>query len=384
MNELTEIGDDASMAIRLAFVGDICLGKAVKEGLRDQNGGDLFAKVRHLLGRADLAVGNLECALVPDGFRHSPDHGSMTVPASLVDRDMLEPFSVLGLANNHVMDAGIQGLTATKAFLGQNQFACFGADSDLPGAEDCCVVEVGGMRIAFVGACDVQKYYAGDSRPGVAPLIETRLVSRVKVAREKADLVIVVLHADLEFSHHPSPQRVKLSRHLIDAGADAVIQHHPHVCQGIERYRGRVIAYSLGNFVFPVSENLYMRRHSGTNWGLILFLHIERCSSGHKMSFTFEPVIIGGDNCPAPSIGSERSSQIETIEEISRDLGNNRLIRYRWWQRCIVEAKSTYYVLAHCRRKSGTLAMLKAVIELLRDPYERRWMYGVLTAGFMG
>ncbi len=391
MRDSTDLGGGGSQAqgqgatvINLAFVGDICLGKTVQERLGDKVGGGLFARVRHLLDGVDLAVGNLECALVPEGWRHLPEHGSMTVPVSMVERGLLEPFAVLGLANNHTMDAGAQGLHTTKEFLGRNRFASFGAANDLLGAEDCGIVEVSGVRVAFMGACDVPKCHAGDSRPGVAPLVEKRLVSHIQSAKRRADLVIVVLHADLEFAHHPSPGRVRLSRRLIDAGADAVIQHHPHVCQGIELYRGRVIAYSLGNFVFPVKGNAYMRCHSGTGWGLVLFLKIERANGGHQMSYTLEPVTIGDDNCPAPSNGSERSSQIATLEEISRDLGDSRLIRRRWRQRCMAEAKSTYYVLAHVRRKSGALAMGKALIELLRDPYERRWMYGALTAGFVG
>lgn len=370
--------------IALAFVGDISLGGSIREVLRSRGSTHLLSKVRDVLARADLAVGNLECALTGDCRPEDDPDKAMVTPAALVDGTTLRPFGVLGLANNHVMDGGATGLSDTLEFLGQNGIAGFGAGHGLQAAERCRVVEVKGLRLAFLGACDVTKYFADADRPGVAPLALRRLESGVREAKAASDLVIVVLHADLEFARHPSPGRVRLSRRLIEAGADAVIQHHPHVCQGIEYYRDGLIAYSLGNFVFPLSRNSYVRDREGTDWGLILFLDIARERGRRKLTFRAEPVSLGEDGCPAPSIGREREAQLDLLARISADLRTPRLIRRQWRRRCFDEAKATYYVLAHARRRAGFWAMTGELAKLLRDPYERRWMLGALSGGFAG
>lgn len=370
--------------VTLAFVGDISLGGSVRDVLRSRGSAHLLSKVRDILARADLAIGNLECALTDDCRPEDDPDKAMVTPAALIDDSTLRPFGVLGLANNHVMDGGNAGLSDTLNFLAQNGFADFGAGHGLQAAERCRVVEVGGLRIAFIGACDATKCFAGAGRPGVAPLVPRRLENGVRAAKAVSDLVIVILHADLEFTQHPSPGRVHLSRRLIESGADAVIQHHPHVCQGIEYYRDGLIAYSLGNFVFPLSRNPYVRSREGTDWGLILFLDIAHERGWRKLSFRVEPVSLDEDGCPAPSTGREREAQLDTLGRISADLRTLGLIRRHWRRRSLDEAKATYYVLAHVRRREGFWAMTGELAKLLRDPYERRWMLGALSGGFAG
>lgn len=370
--------------ITLAFVGDICLAGDIRTGLSSVGRLAPVDGVREVLGRADIAVGNLECCLTADAFPENLPKNIMAVPAAVVDKATFFPLKVLGLANNHVMDAGLSGLLTTKQFLEASQIASFGAGEDVERAEGCVSVEVEGVHVAFLGACDVTKYGATAITPGIAPLSLSRLANRIRAAKSTYDLVVVVLHADLEFTHYPSPGRMRLSRQLIDGGADAVIQHHPHVCQGIEYYRHGVIAYSLGNFIFPVAGNSYMQSHEGTGWGVILFLHVQGSRESRQISWSLEPVTIGEDNCPTLSVAPHRENQLRILERISAELRNPGKIRRHWWNRCVAEGKTTYYVLAHTRRRLGTGAMLKAVASLLRDPYERRWMYGALSGGLIG
>lgn len=367
----------------LAFVGDICLAAGVLESLKKMRSQPL-EQTRALLGQADVVVGNLECALVADGAADASSASVMRVPTSLVDREVLEPFDVMGLANNHTMDGGASGLSDTLEFLERNRFASFGAGADLSSAERHLIVEVKGVRVALLGGCDVARCHADRATPGVAPLSRQRLVERIGEAKASADVVVLLLHADIEFSHHPSPGRVRLSRALIDAGADAVIQHHPHVVQGIESYRNGVIAYSLGNFLFPVAGNRYMQRHRASDWGLILFLRVCAPSQVKSISWSVEPVTIGGDNRPAPSTGERREEQLRVLGQISADLQDDRRIRREWWNRCRLEARSSYYVLAQVRRRSGNLAMLSSLAALLGEPEERRWIFGLLSVGYLG
>jgi poly-gamma-glutamate synthesis protein (capsule biosynthesis protein) len=130
----------------------------------------------------------------------------------------------------------------------------FGGGRDREEAYRPLILERNGRRIALLGYNDFppKSFEAGPQRPGIAWLTPAEAVAGVKAARDTyhADLVIPVLHWGEELIPKPDESQQRLARALIDAGADAVIGGHPHVTQTVERYRGRPIVYSLGNFVF--------------------------------------------------------------------------------------------------------------------------------------
>jgi len=121
------------------------------------------------------------------------------------------------------------------------------------------VVEVKGIRIAFLGYSQFadlfwswkypRTFAATATLPGVAPLREDYVVEDIRQARSRADVVVVAFHWGEEYQNHPTGAQVALGRRSVEAGADIVLGFHPHAIQGIEVYRGGVIAYSLGNFV---------------------------------------------------------------------------------------------------------------------------------------
>lgn len=114
------------------------------------------------------------------------------------------------------------------------------------------------------------RHFAAAGSPGIAPLHPGFLLRQTREAAKQAKLIIVSLHADLEFTPYLSPRRIRLSRQLIEAGAHMVIQHHPHVFQGIETHKNGLIAYSLGNFVFSVNGNPYQENRPGTKESFVL------------------------------------------------------------------------------------------------------------------
>jgi poly-gamma-glutamate synthesis protein (capsule biosynthesis protein) len=338
--------------------------------------------VAPLLADRDLTCGNLEFCVV-EGEADGVAKNVKRVPSSLMRGIETSGVGIWSLSNNHIMDAGPEGLTSTCGFLDEAGVRHFGAGSDLAAAERTVVMQVRGRKIAFVGACDVPRHFASDARHGVAPLIKNRLFRRISDARDNADLVVCTLHADLEFSPCPAPARVHLSRALIDRGADIVVQHHPHVCQGIERHGGGLIAYSLGNFVFPVVGDLYQERTPGTKWSVVLCIDVEWRGGERVLNWRVEPVTLGADGRPSPSSAPQRSAQLIELDKLSSELADFALLRRRWWTRCFQEARSTYYVL-RARCQAGVLPALADAVDLLRDPYERRWMYGLLTGGAVG
>jgi poly-gamma-glutamate capsule biosynthesis protein CapA/YwtB (metallophosphatase superfamily) len=262
----------------LGFVGDLCLSLDVINTVRHHGAEFLFERVRPLYEQLDLVVGNLECCITDEGPVEPPLRPPLSAPIDVAEALKSSGIDVFGLANNHVMDFGADGLRSTMEHLDKCGAGYFGAGMTLQEAEAPLHIEVAGGRLALFGACDFTASWASDGRPGVAPLSERRLLRRIAEAKETSDLVIVLLHADLEFVRHPAPWRQRLSRRLIKHGAAMVIQHHPHVSQGLERYRGGLIAYSLGNHVFQVNGVEYLD-HPGTHNGMLLQVDIAHSPS---------------------------------------------------------------------------------------------------------
>lgn len=113
---------------------------------------------------------------------------------------------------------------------------------------------------------------ARDHRAGVAPLNREFMLQMIQELREKVDEICVLCHWGYEYERFPLPAHRRLAHVLIDAGATVIIGHHPHVIQGIEHYKGRMIAYSLGNFFLPLESypNPRAGRHKGKHKGLII------------------------------------------------------------------------------------------------------------------
>jgi poly-gamma-glutamate synthesis protein (capsule biosynthesis protein) len=153
----------------------------------------------------------------------------------------------------------------------------------------------------------------------------------VEAARASAavDVLVVSIHADLEFVDWPAPHRLALSRRIIEAGADLVLSHHPHVPQGLERHGRGLIAYSLGNFVFPVLGNGYMQQGS-VYTGRSFILLVELGRQGY-VSHEIVPCRISELFRPEPmSAGAEREAFLAHIQTISAGLADEAALARHW------------------------------------------------------
>ncbi|MFQ3535597.1 MAG: CapA family protein [Aggregatilineales bacterium] len=258
----------AQPSVTIVFTGDVMLGRSLEEAARANNDPFFaFRRVAELLRNADLTVGNLECVL-----------SNLGVPARkrypLRCAEALEAlrwagFDVLSLANNHAMDFSGQALLDMISRLNNVGIATVGAGANLRQARRPAVVLRNGVRIAFLGYVNVPQdgppfffrndltaatetsagvAWANADSEGVA-----MIQADVRAAHELADVVIVLLHAGIEYSRTPNAVQRTLAYAAIDAGAAAVIGAHPHVLQGMQQYKNGLIAYSLGNFVFDMT-----------------------------------------------------------------------------------------------------------------------------------
>jgi len=240
--------------VTIVFTGDILLAGRVERLIQKQGPVAPLAGVRHILANADLAIGNVECPVARSGEAAHKRHTFLARPES-ADALREAGIDLVTLANNHTADYGPDALLETKAILQQRQILTVGAGRDSADAGRFVVLERGSppVRIAVLAFSNMLPtyFYATEKRAGTNPARPDKIKQEVAAARARADLVIALFHWGEELSSRPSHRQRYLAQMAVDAGADLVIGHHPHVLQGLERRKGALIAYSLGNFLFP-------------------------------------------------------------------------------------------------------------------------------------
>lgn len=249
----------AGVSVTISAVGDISLAREVVERMRQEGAAYPFALVARLID-GDIGFGNLEGALTergepwPKGYNfRTPPQFSTALTAGRI--------GVVTLANNHTMDYGAIGLEDTVAALDAAGVRHAGAGADEAAARAPAVVEVRGLRVAFLGyvltpdeygGFSVRAWAAGSGKPGVAIGSAEAIVADVAAAKRAADFVIVALHAGDEYQAAPNATQRTLAQTALDAGADAFIGAHAHVVQPVEQRGRQLVAWGLGNFVFDL------------------------------------------------------------------------------------------------------------------------------------
>jgi hypothetical protein len=237
-------------SVTIAWVGDMSLSSDL--GLPSPAGAGPFAAVRRQLAGADLTLGNLEGTLGSGGRskcgKHAKDCFAFRAPARYAALYARAGFDVLNVANNHAADYGPAGEARTLAALYRAGVRAAGT----PGHVELRAAR--GVRVALLGFAPYPWAPSLRDIPGAAAL--------VRRADRAADVVVVMMHAGAEgagevhtprgaeraFGEHRGDAR-RFAHAAVDAGADLVLGSGPHVVRGVERYRRRLVAYSLGNFL---------------------------------------------------------------------------------------------------------------------------------------
>ena len=217
-----------------------------------------FSKIAPVLKDADIAFANLENPLSERGRLTGLFRGSTALAAAMASAGI----DVVSTANNHALDIGEAGLVDTLERLAVAGIAAVGTGPDLDRATTPVFLERNGIRFAFLAYSMLENSgetgFAWLDRSGVAPLDPLLVEENVKAVRDQADYVIVSFHWGREHLRDVHPMARAIAHRVIDAGADVIIGHHPHVPQGIEVYHGGIVLYSLGNFIFGQYKDAWM------------------------------------------------------------------------------------------------------------------------------
>lgn len=238
--------------IRLLFAGDVMMDRGVRRSIEKKFGGDyraLFANTPYIAD-ADIAFANLEGTAALSG-RNVGSRFSFHMNPVSVEALRGTGFDVVSFANNHVGDWSREAFDETLGHLRSNGMLYAGAGMNYADAAAVRVIEVRGVKVGFLAATDVGPNWlkATDTEPGILLASDPSLPQIVANAKTQVDVLVVSFHWGNEYS--PANARQEMLAHAaIDAGADIVVGAHPHVMQRVEEYKGKIIYYSLGNFIF--------------------------------------------------------------------------------------------------------------------------------------
>jgi poly-gamma-glutamate capsule biosynthesis protein CapA/YwtB (metallophosphatase superfamily) len=274
-----------SFPITMNFVGDIILARRIENLINVYGFGHIFDQTISLLGEAaDITVVNLESPLTNMGTPHPTKSIVFKGAPENVEALIYAGIDVATLANNHIIDYGLEGLQQTQSVLDSSSISHFGAGADSYEALQPAFYSKSGVNFAFLGSSDRTGQYhnwqpylnAGYNKPGFADLTKSNISTQINSVKNIADLIIFEMHSGSEYSLYPTDLYNKINnfensdegyspdfrsplegdrelrRFAIDEGADVIICHHPHILQGFEVYNGKLIAHSLGNFLFDL------------------------------------------------------------------------------------------------------------------------------------
>lgn len=240
--------------LTISAVGDMLFDRQVRKLIELKGGAYPLSAVAERLSAADVTIGNLESMIASSGTPNREKDVVFRGHPAAIEGLKLAGFDAIALANNHTMDYGPQPLLDTIETLKAAGIGYAGAGKNLETAWTPATIERDGATVAFFSFTHILPagFLAAEDRPGVASgkMDMTLIEDAVRSAKETHDYVIVSFHWGVEYKDFANADQVDKAHRTIDAGADMVLSHHPHVIQGVEMYKGRLIAYSLGDFVF--------------------------------------------------------------------------------------------------------------------------------------
>lgn len=238
--------------VTLGFVGDIMLDRGVETSVIKNFEGNyhkIFSEVK-ALEDDDILFANLE-GPISDKGRNVGSKYSFRFDPVVTEAIKQAGFDVVSFANNHVGDYSDAAFLDTLGRLSENNILYTGAGETYDLAKKPVVIERSGIQIGYLGFSDVGPEWmkATAEKPGILLANDPNLESIIREAKESVDFLVVSVHWGDEYKAHTARQET-LAHKMIDAGANMVVGHHPHVTQDVEEYKDGLIVYSLGNFVF--------------------------------------------------------------------------------------------------------------------------------------
>lgn len=350
--------------MQINFVGDVCLEAIDIERFA------LDPRLVELAASADHNVANLESPLTEaeDGMPYRV----RLIKASPRPNRIIELFDVFSLANNHMMDYKQKGLADTIDFLRRHEKRFFGAGLDREEALRPVKLDRDEVRVALLGCTRWRK--ATRTSAGTAPDHVRALKQRVRQLSRAGYFVVVMPHWNYEYVDYPAPSNRQLARKLIDAGADLIVGSHPHIVQGYERYAGKWVFHSLGNFVFD--PGLLSRAEKGDpriRQSFVLRIDVQPDNSYMHKIIPVHTDAGGVRLMDEP----ERAAMLQRLAEISSAFHDQRTANRRFYEQAGKEAGRISAQMNSMVRKKGLMYILSRLHRVQIEDFKIK-LHGVL------
>ena len=259
--------------MKVLIAGDYCPLGRVDSLVERGEFAAVFSDAQAVVQRADYSIVNLECPVISADSKPIVKHGpNLHCSRKGIEALKWAGFNCVTLANNHFLDYGVEGVKETVTTLDELRIDRVGGGMNLGEASKVLYKIIGNESFAVVNCCEHEFSIATDKTAGSNPLNPVSQFAVIREAKEQADYVLVIVHGGHEHFQFPSPRMQETYRFFIDAGADAVVNHHQHCFSGYEVYNGKPIFYGLGNFCF---DNEYYRKGNWTE-GYSLMLNLSK------------------------------------------------------------------------------------------------------------
>ncbi len=235
----------------LLFFGDVNLGRNLGQDLLKGKVDYPFERMSSILHSADCVFVNLESPIADQNGETEDPNSNFIFCAPPVAASVLKNagVTIVSTANNHAFDYSLHGIRETISALEHESVLHVGTSADSAGRISPVIIRHKGIAVGFLAY--TQFVNGGGSGQGRIALFDSVRARRdIKLLKRESDFVVVSYHGGTEYSEEPDARTKRRLESLVRAGADVVIGHHPHVPQGMEFLDGKMIFYSLGNFVF--------------------------------------------------------------------------------------------------------------------------------------
>mgnify|MGYP002522645146 FL=1 len=343
--------------MNILIAGDFAPMARLAKMMEEKRFTEVFPKgLRDVIKSADCSFVNFESPVVDEGCKPIPKCGpNLKCSAEAAEAVRYAGFTGVTLANNHILDYGADGLRRTVECCRNQGLDVAGVGDNLEDAGKVLYLNKDGETLAVINCCEHEFSIATDTVAGANPLNPVRQFYRIREAKVHADHVLVIVHGGHEHFRLPSLRMVETYRFFIDAGADAVVNHHQHCYSGYEVYDGKPIFYGLGNFCFD-EESL---RNCFWNQGYMVALDF----SDEVVSFALYPYSQCNETASVELLHGE------DLKEFEKELGAlNHIICD---QALLNERLRTYYE----KCSEGELSIL--------EPYGSRVTKKLYSLGFL-
>lgn len=268
--------------MNILIAGDFCQKYRIDKVIKEKHFSRLFDEVKLVTAKADYSIVNFEFPIVlnPKNAKPIPKCGpNLQGTIEAVEAIKYAGFDCCTLANNHILDQGEVCCIDTKTELEKAGIDTVGVGGNLKDAAKILYKEINGKMLAIINCCENEFSIATETSAGSNPLNPIRQYNKIQEARQHADYLLVIVHGGHELYQFPSPRMKETYRFFIDAGADAVVNHHQHCYSGYEIYNGKPIFYGLGNFLFDRTNVM----HSIWNEGYMVNLSFQEQEIGYTL-----------------------------------------------------------------------------------------------------